>query len=691
MTLSTTANKVSYAGDGATVAFAIPFLFLENGHVEAILRAAAGDETTWAVNTQFSLSGAGAASGGTLTVSTSPDDYTPASGETLVIRRVVPETQDTDYPEGGAFPAAAHEQALDKLTMLVQQHSEEIARAPVLPVSSSLTGITVPEPGASQLIRWNAAGTALETAAIADLSLDLPAEIDSPALGDELVYNGETWANRTRGIVNVLDFGAVGDGVSDDTAALQAAINAAAGKAPLFLPGGTYRVTAPLDARGAALKMYGAGTNATVISQHTDNIAILKVGTGGPHIADMQLRYNAPQGIGNTGANGIEFYGTNYGVFERLNLYRCNRGIYVPQEAVVAGSNYLFSCSIRDVTVVYYSNNGMNLSGYNGGISGNVMSNIFLLGRDDAGTKLETNEALVLAGWGNGVIDQINIESSKPTQPIYCNTCPGVVFNALHFEQLEPRQDFGGFIFFAGEGNHVINNLAVNFCQITTTTAFFAVRTASANTKVKITGVEIQNNTVSSATFAMFALSDETACELYADLVLAPDITTHGHSSSLPSAIRRYAGNTYHEELNGKKILSSTAPPVEGAWDYGDRVWNFLPTSGEPSGWICVVAGTPGIWSPLSIISAVDNSHGDDNVTLTASVNAPSNGFVTNLTADRVVTLAGGYNGAKFKIFRKASGAFVLDVGGLKLLDENQWCEVEHDGIGWLLTSSGFL
>jgi hypothetical protein len=53
--------------------------------------------------------------------------------------------------------------------------------------------------------------------------------------------------------------------------------------------------------------------------------------------------------------------------------------------------------------------------------------------------------------------------------------------------------------------------------------------------------------------------------------------------------------------------------------------------------------------------------------------------------------LAGGYNGAKFKIFRKASGAFVLDVGGLKLLDENQWCEVEHDGIGWLLTSSGFL
>lgn len=140
MTLSTTTNRASYSGDGSTIAFAAPFLFLQNSHIEAVLRDVAGAETTWVENTQYTLTGAGNSGGGTLTVKTSPTDYTPASGETLVIRRVVPETQETDYPEGGAFPASAHEDALDKLTMLVQQHSEELARALSSPVSDTLLG-----------------------------------------------------------------------------------------------------------------------------------------------------------------------------------------------------------------------------------------------------------------------------------------------------------------------------------------------------------------------------------------------------------------------------------------------------------------------------------------------------------------------------------------------------------------------
>ena len=47
--------------------------------------------------------------------------------------------------------------------------------------------------------------------------------------------------------VNVMDFGAVGNGVTDDTAAIQLAITAAAGVAIVFFPQGTYKVSGTLE------------------------------------------------------------------------------------------------------------------------------------------------------------------------------------------------------------------------------------------------------------------------------------------------------------------------------------------------------------------------------------------------------------------------------------------------------------
>lgn len=72
----------------------------------------------------------------------------------------------------------------------------------------------------------------------------------------------DSW--RDPGVTNarIEPFGARGDGIADDTAAIQAAIDA--GK-PVFLPKGTYRISSPL-VLGAGTRLFGCSMLGTVIT-----------------------------------------------------------------------------------------------------------------------------------------------------------------------------------------------------------------------------------------------------------------------------------------------------------------------------------------------------------------------------------------------------------------------------------------
>ena len=65
--------------------------------------------------------------------------------------------------------------------------------------------------------------------------------------------------------VSVKDFGAVGDGVADDTTAIQAALNAAftAGGGGVYVPTGTYKITLPLIVRSNT-SLYGDGASSVI-------------------------------------------------------------------------------------------------------------------------------------------------------------------------------------------------------------------------------------------------------------------------------------------------------------------------------------------------------------------------------------------------------------------------------------------
>lgn len=59
------------------------------------------------------------------------------------------------------------------------------------------------------------------------------------------------------------DFGVVGDGVADDTAAIQAAINAVGANSEIYFPAGTYKITSTITISNQRVHIVGAGAHAT--------------------------------------------------------------------------------------------------------------------------------------------------------------------------------------------------------------------------------------------------------------------------------------------------------------------------------------------------------------------------------------------------------------------------------------------
>ena len=77
---------------------------------------------------------------------------------------------------------------------------------------------------------------------------------------------------------NVRAFGAVGDGVHDDTAAIQAAIDAASAGlgGVVYLPPGGYRTSAPLTLPTDSISLVGAGVETRgVMGPNCSRMAVL--------------------------------------------------------------------------------------------------------------------------------------------------------------------------------------------------------------------------------------------------------------------------------------------------------------------------------------------------------------------------------------------------------------------------------
>lgn len=158
-----------------------------------------------------------------------------------------------------------------------------------------------------------------------------------------LTYNWvSTTDERTKGFFNIRDFGAVGDGKTDDTIAFKSAMAMVAshGGGTLTVPEGDYVITSPVTLPSGLVMQGTTGIqsmaatsnltrkNPTRISLQGSNKALFKIGecTEMVTIRDIEL-----YGLSNNGTSGIEAagaYDSSQGLYlDRVTFSNFNRGI----------------------------------------------------------------------------------------------------------------------------------------------------------------------------------------------------------------------------------------------------------------------------------------------------------------------------------------------------------------------------
>ncbi|WP_246560513.1 glycoside hydrolase family 55 protein [Kitasatospora kifunensis] len=130
--------------------------------------------------------------------------------------------------------------------------------------------------------------------------------------------------------VNVKTYGATGNGTTDDTAALQAALSAAPAGGTVYLPPGTYLVSSPLTVNG--LTVYGANATSTAIR--------IAAGFSGSEAINLTGNGSIVQGLTVTGIS------TTYSSNPACDAIRITNAM---------------RCTVRDVVVTYVNGWSVNV------------------------------------------------------------------------------------------------------------------------------------------------------------------------------------------------------------------------------------------------------------------------------------------------------------------------------------------
>lgn len=258
---------VRYVADGVRTAFDYPFPIFASEDLSVYIDGARQISG-------FTLEGAGDSDGGTLTF-----DVPPAQDSVITLERFMVIERISDFIQGGGFSAQSLNNELDYLVAALQQVARE--NDSMLRYSDYEAPADVVLPAKAQR-----AGKALGFDGSGNpVALSLDGAMAAP----DYTVSGTGGVTRTNAdkfsdLVSVKDFGALGDGLSDDTLAIQQALSA---HDAVFLPAGDYLITSTI-ALGERQSLLGVGA-ASRLKCASTSFTALELRGGFIRVADLAI------------------------------------------------------------------------------------------------------------------------------------------------------------------------------------------------------------------------------------------------------------------------------------------------------------------------------------------------------------------------------------------------------------------